>query len=56
MLAQMQRKGNPPTVLVGMQAGTATLKNSMEVPKKLKIELTYYPAITLLLFTQRIQT
>ena len=26
-------KGNPPTLLVGMQAGAATLENSMEVPK-----------------------
>ena len=53
MLARMRRKGKPPTLLVGMQAGTSTLENSMEVPqnssfKKLKIELLYDPAIALL--------
>ena len=26
------RKGNPPTLLVGMYTGAATLKNSMEIP------------------------
>ena len=31
MLARMRRKGNPPTLLVGMQAGATTLDNSMEV-------------------------
>ena len=25
-------KGDPPTLLVGMQVGTATLENSVEVP------------------------
>ena len=48
MLARMRRKGNPPTLLVGMQAGVATLENSMEVLKKLNIELPYDPAIALL--------
>ena len=48
MLARMQRKGNPLTLLVGMQAGEATLENSMEVPQKLKIELPCDPAIALL--------
>ena len=28
-------------LLVGMQAGAATLENSMKVPQKLKIELPY---------------
>ena len=36
MLARMRRKGNPPTLLVGMQAGVATLENSMEVSQKVK--------------------
>ena len=36
MLARMQRKGNPLTLLVGMQTGAATLENSMEVPQKVK--------------------
>ena len=48
MLAGMQRKGNPPTLLVGMQAGAATLQNSMEGPQMLKIELPYNPATALL--------
>ena len=34
MLASMRREGNPPTLLVGMQACIATLENSMEVPQK----------------------
>ena len=40
-------------LLVGMQIGAATLENSMEVLKKLKIELAYDPAITLLGIYQR---
>ena len=39
-LARMQRKGNPPTQLVGMQADAATLENSMEVPQKVKNRTT----------------
>ena len=30
------RKGNPPTLLVGMQAGAAAVDNSMEVPQEVK--------------------
>ena len=45
MLLRMWRKGNPLTLLVGMQADAATLENSMEVPQKIKIELPYDPAI-----------
>ena len=48
MLLGMQRKGNPLTLLVGMQTGAATLENKMEVPQKLKIELPSDPAIALL--------
>ena len=48
MLVRMRRKGNPLTLLVGMQAGTATLENSMEAPQKLKIELPQDPTVTLL--------
>ena len=40
MLARMQRKGNPPTLLVGMQAHAATLENSMEVPQKVENRAT----------------
>ena len=36
MLAKMWRKRNPPTMLVGMQAGAATLENSMEGPQKVE--------------------
>jgi len=55
MLARMQRKGNPLALLVGMQAGAATVENSMEVPQKvknnldlIKIKITYDAAIALL--------
>ena len=34
MLERVWRKGNPLTVLVGMQASTATVENSMEIPLK----------------------
>ena len=45
----MQRKGNPRTLLVGMQTGAATVGNSMEgLQKKLKMELLYDPVILLL--------
>ena len=40
----MWRKGNPVTLLVGMQTSTATMENL----KKLEIELPYDPAIPLL--------
>ena len=48
MLARMQRKRNPLTLLVGLQTGAATLENSMEVPQKVKNRATYGPAIALL--------
>ena len=44
----MQRKRISFALLVAMQAGAATLENSMEVLKKLKIELPHDPAIALL--------
>ena len=47
LLERMWRKGIPPTLLVGMQVGTETLENSGRSLKKLKIELPYDPAITL---------
>ena len=40
----MWRKGNPLTLVVGMCVGAAT----MDVPKKLKRELSYDPAVLLL--------
>ena len=36
MLERMWSEGNPPTLLVGMQIGTATMENSMEVPSRTK--------------------
>ena len=32
MLERMWRKGNPLTLLVGMQTSTATMENSVEIP------------------------
>ena len=48
MLERAWRKGNTLTLLVGMQTSTATMENSVEILKKLKIELPYDPAIPLL--------
>ena len=49
MLERMQRKGNPPTLLVGMQLGTDLMENSIVgFTKKLELELSYDPAIVLL--------
>ena len=36
VLVRMWRKGNPTTLLVRMQIGTATMENSMPVPQKIK--------------------
>ena len=48
MLERVWRKGNPLTLLVGMQTSTATMENSVEFLKKLEIELPYDPAIPVL--------
>ena len=48
MLERVWRKGNPLTLLVGMQTSTATMENSVEFLKKLEIELPYDSAIPLL--------
>jgi len=32
MLERVWRKGNPLTLLVAMQTGTATIENSVEIP------------------------
>ena len=34
MLERMRRKGNPLTLLVGMQASTAAMENSVEISEK----------------------
>ena len=55
MLERVWRKGNPLTLLVGMQTSTATMENSEALwrtvwrfLKKLEIELPYNAAIPLL--------
>ena len=48
MLERVQRKGNPLTLLVGMQTSTATMEDSEEIPYKMEIELPYDPGIPLL--------
>ena len=49
MLEKVWRKGNPLTLLVGMQTSIATMENSfLGFLKKLEIELPYDPAIPLL--------
>ena len=45
MLVRMQRKGNPLTRLVGTQAGTAILENSIEVPQEVKNRATLGPLV-----------
>ena len=48
MLERVWRKGNPLTLLVGMQTSTAAMENSVEISlKKLEIELPYDSAIPL---------
>ena len=44
----MWTRGNPHTLLVGMQTGAATVENSMEIPQKLKMELPSDSAIPVL--------
>ena len=44
MLARMRRKRICFSLLVGMQAGAATLENSMEVPQKTKNGTTLQPS------------
>ena len=48
MLARMWRNGNPLALLVGMQTVQPLWKTVWRFLKKLKIELPYDPAITLL--------
>ena len=48
MLKRVWRKGNPFTLLVGMQTSTTAMENSVGFLKKLEIELPYDPAIPLL--------
>ena len=48
MLKRVWRKGNPPTLLVGMKVDVATMKIIRKVLKKLKIEFSSDPATLLL--------
>ena len=48
MLVRMWRNRNLLALLVGMQTGAAALENMWRFLKKLKIELSYDPAIALL--------
>ena len=43
MLERMWRKGNPLTLLVGMQGGAATLENSVEIPQEIKNRASLRP-------------
>ena len=43
MLERMWRKGNPNTLLVGMQTGEATVENSTEFSQKPKIGTAFIP-------------
>ena len=47
MLERVRRKGNPLTLLVGMQTSMATMEDCVEVPLKMETELSYDPAIPL---------
>ena len=38
-----RRKGNPPTLLVGMQTDVTTMENNMEVPQETKSRATIWP-------------
>ena len=48
MLERVWRKGNPLTLLVGMQTSTAAMENSVEISLKNELALPYDPAIPLL--------
>ena len=43
MLERVWRKGNPPTLLLEMWIGTATLENSVEGPLKTENRATIWP-------------
>ena len=47
MLERVLRKVIPLTMWLGMYVDTATMENSVEVLKKLKIEILYDPTVPL---------
>ena len=48
MLQRMWRKGDLPTLLVGLYVGAATMENIMELPKKKNNKTTNDPTDPLL--------
>ena len=48
MLERVWRKGNPLTLLVGMQTSPAIMENSVEIPEKTGDRIPHDPAILLL--------
>ena len=44
VLERKRRKGNPSTLLVGMQTSAATVENSMEFPQKTKNGTAFWPS------------
>ena len=42
MLVRLWTNGNPPTLLVGMQIGAASVENGMEAPQKTKNRATIW--------------
>ena len=44
MLERVQRKGNPLTLLVGMQTSTVTMENSVEIPLKTRNRNAIWPS------------
>ena len=44
MLERVWRKGNPLTLLVGMQTSTATMENSVEIPLKIGNRTALWPS------------
>ena len=44
----MWRKGNSFALLVGMQIGAVTVESNMEIPQKLKMDLSFDPMVQLL--------
>ena len=41
VLEMLWRKGNPSTLLVGMQTGAATVENSVELSQKINMEFPF---------------
>ena len=46
-MVKLWRKGNPSVLLVGMQAGAATVEKSMKFPQKTKNGTAFCPSNTI---------